>query len=375
MPALLRMACMCCVLLFAAKGEACTAFQLKSQDGTFVYGRSMEFGILLDSQLLIVPRQMAYKGTAPGGEGMHWETKYGYVGMNQSLAKDIVSDGMNEKGLVASILYLPGYAEYEAAESAKTNRTLGAWELATFLLGTCATVEEVKTILPTILVAQQPIPKMGDKTLPLHFYVSDPTGAVLVIEYVGGKRHIYDNPLGALTNSPPFPCQANNLTSYINLSPTNVTQLDLPNGTVKNLGQGSGLLGLPGDYTAPSRFVKATLFSQWAQSTKNASEAVNMAFHILNTFDIFAGIIRPAPSERENPLATNKAIGLDITDWVIVHDRTNLKTYFRTYESLAIEMVDLQKIDFTGQDFRVIPLTRNFGIQEVTAKSLPLTAR
>ena len=359
--------------------EACTAFQLKAQDGSLIYGRSMEFGFRMGSDLLIVSQGTQYIGTAPQGEpGLKWTVKYGFVGMNQSIAKTIVSDGMNEKGLIASILYLPGFAKYENPDPARTDRTVGAWELPTFLLSTCATISEVKTTLANVLVAEQPTPPLGNFVMPLHLYITDRSGSVLIVEYLNGQRRFYDNPLGVLTNSPPFDWHLTNLSNYVNLSPSNVPSLKLDNWTVRNPGQGSGLLGLPGDYTPASRFVRAVLFSQWAHPTKNAQDAVNLSFHILNTFDIFAGIVRTKTSEHDNAsLPTNEelknAIGPDITEWVIVHDRTNLKTYFRTYTGLQIQMVDLKKIDFTIGRFQTVPLPKDFNIEDVTSKAKPLT--
>ncbi len=350
------------------ESQACTAFQVQAQDGSWVYGRSMEFGFRLNSDLLIVPRNASYTGTAPNGQsGITWKTQYGYVGMNQSFATTLVSDGMNEKGLVASVLYLPGLAEYQTPDSNQLNRTLGMWELPSYLLGNCATVQEVKTLLPTLLVAQQVTPQLKDIVLPLHLYVSDNKGAALVVEYINGKLQVYDNPLGVLTNSPSFPWHLTNMTNYINLSPINVSQLKFSNVMIKNVGQGSGLLGLPGDFTPPSRFVRAALFSQWATPASDGVSAAKLCFHILNSFDLFDGIVRSATSDRSNPAA-----GPDITEWVVVHDRTQLKTYYRTYEGLTIESVDLRTIDFNQEGYRKISLSNTFSPTDRTKMEQPL---
>ncbi|MBS0615303.1 MAG: choloylglycine hydrolase family protein [Verrucomicrobia bacterium] len=359
---------------------ACTAFQLKAKDGSLLYGRSMEFGFRMSSDLLVVSQGAQYIGTAPEGQpGLKWTVKYGFVGMNQVVAKTIVSDGMNEKGLIAALLYLPGFTQYENPDPGRLDRTLGAWEVATYLLSTCSTVGEAKTALTNILVAQEPTPELGNFIIPLHFYITDLSGAVLIVEYIGGIRYFYDNPLGVLTNSPPFDWHLSNLSNYINLSPTNVPSLQLSNWTIRNPGQGSGLLGLPGDYTPASRFVRAALFSQWADAPKTAIDGVNTCFHILNSLDIFAGIIRTQTSEHNNTsLPTNdglkKLIGADITEWVVVHDRANLKTYFRTYEGLKIQMVDLKKIDFTIGRLQTIPLAKDFLVEDITAQAKPLSS-
>jgi choloylglycine hydrolase len=346
--------------------EACTAFQLKAEDGTQIYCRTLEFGFKLDSDILIVPQGIEYTGTAPGAQpGLKWKTKYGFVGLNQTMAPTLVSDGMNEKGLVASVLYLPGFTQYEAFDAKKKGQTLGCWELPSYLLSTCATVQEVKAILPMLLIAEEPPPGMFKFLLPLHFYISDKSGAVVIVEFIKGERHVYDNPYGALTNSPPFDWHLNNLSNSINLSPVNAPDLKLSGGTVQNIGQGSGLLGLRGDYTSASRFVRATLFSQWAAAQKNESDLVNLGFHLLNSFDIADGIVVNRPDK-------NNQSHTDTTEWVIVHDRTHLKTYVRHYQSLHIQMVDFKKIDFTKGTLRMIPVDKVFSVDDVTANSQPL---
>lgn len=345
------------LIVLLARAEGCTAFQLEAKDGAHIYCRSMEFTFPLHSELLIVPRGTRWTATAPEGkEGISWTTKYGYVGMNQSLERRVVSDGMNEKGLVAACLYMRGYTRYEPPNPNRLDRTLAAWELPNFLLATCANVEEVKAVLPTLLVADQSVPNMGTFIPPLHFYICDQTAAVLIVEYVGGVLRMHDNPLGVLTNAPTFAWHMDNLANYINLSANNAAPLDLHGFEVKSFTQGSGLHGLPGDYTSPSRFVRATLFSQWAIPQQRAIDAVCMGFHILNTFDLFEGIIRSGKT-------------LDTTQWVVVHDRTNLQTFFRSYESMQVQRIDLKSIDFAQPGLRQIPMQREFLPQEVKVPS------
>lgn len=340
--------------------EACTAFHLKSLDNALIYCRSMEFGFPMDSHLLIVPRGAAYTGTAPEGKrGIRWKTKYGFIGLNQSIDRTLVSDGMNEKGLVVGMLYLPGYAKYESPNPSRNDKTLGAWELGTYILSACSSIEEAKMILPTLLVAEQPNPQ-AKFSLPLHFYIADASGAVLIVEFIDGERHMYDNPIGVLTNSPPFDWQMTNLSNFVNLSPFNIPEIMLGNYKIQNYSQGSGSLGIPGDYTPPSRFIRAALYSNWALLTKSAAECVRLGFHILNTFDIFPGAIQ----DRSNPTKSP-----DITEWAVVHDQSNLKTYVRTYDSLSIQMVDLKKIDWNQIGTREILLPKEFVVQDVTSNA------
>lgn len=368
-----------CIVLLKNEMQACTAFQLKTKDGASLYCRSMEYEVDLKSDLLIVPQGTVYEGTAPKKQkGIKWTTKYGLVGMNQWASPTFVNDGMNEKGLVVGVLYLPRFAEYEKLDPTKLDRTLAAWELASYLLSTCANLEEVKAALKDIRVVQQPLP--GTQfSFPLHYYITDNSGKVLIVEYVKGQRFEHNNPIGVLTNAPPFEWHVHNLSNFVNLSPVNVPELDLDKVKVHFTGQGSGMLGIPGDYTPPSRFIRATLFSHWAIPSKNALEGVLLGFHILNTFDIFYGIVRET-KENQSAQALNvknnsnaeQDSDLEYTQWTIIHDKTNLKTYFRSYESLQVQMVDLTKLDFTKPGFKKALLQHEFDIVDMTTSLKPL---
>ena len=368
-----RFACVIAVALtytvLATQSFGCTAFQLTSGDGSKIYFRSMEFGFPFHSKVLIVPRGAQYTGSTPDGKpGLKWVAKYGAVGLNAEVAPTYFTDGMNEKGLVVGMLYLPGYGQFLPPDPTKNDRTIGDWQAAAYLLTTVATVEEAKQVLTNekVYIAQQMFPPFK-AVLPVHFYIADASGAVVIAEYVNGKLSLHDDPMGVLTNSPPFNWQMTNLSNYVNLSPVNVPELNLAkNAEIQNFGQGSGMLGIPGDYTPPSRFVRVALFSHWASAGTTASETVNAGFHVLNTFDIFKGAVR-----------SNNTAGseMDVTEWAVAHDRTNLKTYVRTYGGLTIQMVDLKKIDFNQPGFRQIALDNTFDPAEITSTATALTVK
>ena len=140
---------------------------------------------------------------------------------------------------------------------------MAPYEYGNWLLGNFASVDEVKAnfdkvvLAPVVLDAIKQVP-------PVHFVVQDRSGKAVVIEPLNKSLKIYDNPLGVLTNSPTFDWHMTNLRNYVNLSATNVPPLNLGGVTLAQFGQGSGLRGLPGDFTPPSRFVRAVAFSQSA---------------------------------------------------------------------------------------------------------------
>jgi len=117
---------------------------------------------------------------------------------------------------------------------------------------------------------------------PVHYAIHDASGKSIVIEYVEGKLHVYDDPLGVLTNSPAFDWQTTNLRNYVNFSLVNVPPVHLGTVTLVGFGQGTGMLGLPGDITPPARFVRAVAYTNSVFPSKTGDAAVLQAFHILN---------------------------------------------------------------------------------------------
>jgi choloylglycine hydrolase len=362
---------------------ACTAFQIKSKDGAQIYFRSMEFGYPFNSKVLVVPRGTEYTGSAPGGKpGKKWKTEYGLVGLNVDIAPSIVADGQNEKGLAIGMLYLPGYSQYLAPDDAKTDQSIGSWEVASYLLSTCATVEEaVNALQNEVYVAQQDFPPFKG-LLPLHYWIGDASGKVVIAEYVGGELKIHDAPLGTLTNSPPYDWQEINVGNYVDLTSVNVPQRQLGAFTSVNYGQGTGAIGLPGDMSPPSRFIRAALFSHWATPGDNASDTVNLGFHVLNTFDIFNGAIKSNTADQTantkgflTSTGKPKLVNTDTTEWTVAHDRTNLKTYVRTYNGLEIQVVNLKEANFDEPGLRTIDLQNDFAPEDITAQAKPLAAK
>ncbi|WP_422928655.1 linear amide C-N hydrolase [Singulisphaera sp. PoT] len=342
--------------------EACTGIRLKTRDGAIIYGRTMEFADPLKSQVLVIPRGKEYVGIAPGNRpGLRWTVKYGIVGAN-AYGFDEIVDGINEKGLVAAAFYHPDYAKYQTIRKEDESKTLAPWEFPTWLLSSFATVAEAKQAASSVKVGATTIPPALPITPPLHYILHDATGACAVIEFTDGEMRIFDNPLGVITNAPTFDWHLTNLRNYVNLSPTNVPPVDVAGIKLGPLGQGSGWLGLPGDYTPPSRFIRAVAFSQGAEPAPTAEAGVNLAAHILNTFDIFAGAVRS--KDPSIPF-------LEITQWTVYADITNKCFYFKTYDDQRISKVDLTKLDFGSGKVLSIPMGQKPTFDDVTAKGKP----
>ncbi len=147
----------------------------------------------------------------------------------------------------------------------------------------------------------------------------------------------------------------------------NVDALKLGSVEVKPLGQGTGLLGLPGDYTPPSRFVKTTALAFASTPVATAAEGANLAFHILNAVDIPLGVVaQKTPSKTGG----GPTMDYDLTEWATVYDLKNHVAYFRTYGDLTVRKVELNKVDFGGKVIQHIPMPTTMQAQDVTPTSL-----
>lgn len=310
----------------------CTTFRLRARDSAVIVGRTMEFAADLGWRLLVVPRGTALTGTAPDGPGRAFAATYGFVGVG-ALGRLAATDGLNEAGLYAGLLYLPGYAEYQDATGVPAGDLVSPDEVAALVLAGAATVAEAVEIIESVTVWNRLEEALGGAILPIHLVLHDRAGNAVVVEWVGGVRTVHDNPVGVATNSPPFDWHLTNLRNYVNLRATNVDPLALDGLTLTAIGEGSGLLGLPGDWTPPSRFVRATAIAQATEEIDDGPTAVGAALHIANAFDIPKGVVRDPH-------------GGDYTAWISVSDLANGRYVLRTYgdptpRSIALADLDL----------------------------------
>ncbi len=325
-------------LIFASTPSfACTGISLKAGDGAAIRGRTLEFGFPLESNVIVVPAGKEFSGALPdGGKGLTYTTRYGIVGAN-AFGRAMIADGLNDQGLSIGLFYFPNYAKYADATKENASRALAPQDFGMWVLGNFTTVDEVREAVKDIVMVPTPLPGLGSSAGAVagaHFFIQDKTGKSIAVEPVDGTLKVNDAPLGVMTNAPTYDWHMTNLANYINLSPKDVEQEKLGPATIAAIGSGAGMLGLPGDFTPPSRFVRAVMFSQAATPNKTAEDAVLSAFHILNQFDIPKGSVINAAVGAPTP---------EITEWTSVTDLENLRWYFRTFQDQSIRMVDLKE--------------------------------
>ncbi|MFY9630492.1 MAG: choloylglycine hydrolase family protein [Candidatus Cybelea sp.] len=331
----------------------CTSMIFLAQDGTNIYARTMEWGASdLHSELVLVPRGMSFKAALDGSAtGIEWKNRYGFVGVN---AADLpyATDGMNEAGLTVGVLFYPGFADFQEPALEQRALTITNVDVANYLLSNFSTVEEVREAMPQVRVVRNAqIEKEFGTPLPIHYVVTDAAGGAIVIEYTHGALGIFENKVGVMTNSPSYDWHLLNLRNYSNLTPTGAIPTRNINGvSLAPFGAGSGMLGLPGDFTPPSRFIRAVAFVQSMEPAKDAAEGVNAASAMLNSFDIPKGLVREPTS--------GDSYMIGYTQWSVIADTRNRVYYYWTMYDRRMRGVDFSKLDFDAPKPSSFPLDR-----------------
>lgn len=354
-------------LLFSAgiagTATACTGISLTTEGNDHIQARTIEWGESnLNSKLVISPRNYQFTSTMPDQQkGLTWTSKYGFTGISVSV-DTFIGEGVNEAGLTAGLFYFKGYGSLKSYNPKERANSVTDLDLVRWMLSQFKTVDEVKEAIKKIDIVPVYIDGKGNPSPTGHWRVTDKQGNNIVIEIVdGGKINIYDNDVGVLTNSPTFPWQVTNLNNYVNLhagtsAPTKFGDLE-----AKSFGVGTAFLGLPGDISPPSRFVRAAFFVKTAPEFKNSTQAVSEAFHILNNFDIPIGTEFSAQYRSHMPNLPSA------TQWTSVIDQNHGYLYYKTMNDSQIKKVDLNKIDFTTKAEQYKALDNgSFNFKDVT---------
>lgn len=326
----------CLFFAWQFKAEACTGISMFSADGSYFQARTIEWaGTNLNSMYVVVPRNFSQTSFTPkGANGMTFISKYGYIGLAVH-EKEFIAEGLNEAGLSAGLFYFPNFGSYQLYDEKYNSTTIADLQLVSWILSQFATVDEVKANINKVRVVSLMGGDGSDEAI--HWRVGDKSGKQIVIEIEKGVPHIYDNPIGVITNAPNFPWHLSNLSNYINLTPINPPAHKMADFMVEPIGHGNGFLGLPGDFTPPSRFVRAAFFKSTAPMLATARATMLQCFHILNNFDIPIGMNFPKNEIPDLPSATQ---------WTSVIDLTNGVVYYKTFDNNNIRMIDLKNIDF-----------------------------
>jgi choloylglycine hydrolase len=338
----------------------CTGIRLACGNG-YVAGRTAEFGNLLEYDALFLPVGTELSSPLAQGSGKAWTSTRAVVGTATFGAMSIM-DGINDAGLMAGAFYFPGQAQYASAAQTDSARSLNATDIPSYVLSTCATIDEALAAIQEVTVVDVPVQGWGDAAPPLHYQLLDAQGRHVAVEPVqAGSLQVTENPTGVFTNSPDLPFHLLNLTQYMNISTETIAQTTVFGTPVAATGMGSGALGLPGDYSPPSRFVRGAFFSASHPTPQTTIDGIQELFHVLNAFDI--------------PMGAARADGVsDFTQITVARDAHELTYAWKTYGDQRLRQVSLGQLIANATSPVRIPIAPTTGdktpIDDVTGEMI-----
>lgn len=307
----------------------CTAVTYKTKDHYF--GRNFDLEFSYNETVTITPRNYPFVFRKAG----RMDTHYAMIGMAYVVDNyPLYYDATNEKGLSMAGLNFLGnayYPDFRADDIQQDIEQVSPFEFIPYILGQCADIVQVKEKLKKMRLVSINFSEQLPLS-PLHWIISDRDSSITVESVKEGLK-VYDNPVGVLTNNPPFDYQMFNLNNYKSLSvdsPKNNFAKDLE---LENYSRGMGAMGLPGDLSSASRFVKAVFTKMNSISGETESESISQFFHILTSVEQQRGCVHMGNNEYE------------ITIYSSCCNTDKGIYYYITYENSQITAVDMHKED------------------------------
>lgn len=319
----------------------CTAVTYKTKD--FYFGRNLDYDFSYAEEVTITPRNFPLRFKAIAEIKCH----YAIIGM--AFVPDnypLYYDGVNEKGLCMAGLNFVGNACYKEHTDGKIN--LAQYEFIPYILGKCASVEEAVKELENINLTPAEY-RGGMPVAQLHWIIADKHKAITA-EFVKEGLKIYDNNVGVLTNNPPFDEQVFNLNNYMGLSPKDPENTFSDKIGLQRYSRGMGAIGLPGDLSSQSRFVRAAFIKLNSVSGSSEEESVNQFFHILTSV------------EQQRGACVIGKDGYEITIYSSCCNADKGVYYYTTYENHSISAVDMHAENLDGDKLCRYPILRKENI-------------
>jgi len=316
----------------------CTAVTYKTKDHYF--GRNLDLEYSYNETVTIVPRRYELKFRRMGTMSEH----YAMIGMAY-VADDypLFYDATNEKGLSMAGLNFPGNAVYRSCMVGQDN--ISPFEFIPWILAQCSNISEAKNLISRINLASIDFSEELPLS-PLHWIIADRDSAITV-EAVKDGIKVYDNEIGVLTNNPPFDYHVFNLNNYMSLSkdePVNNFAEGLP---LKSYSRGMGAIGMPGDLSSVSRFVRAAFAKLNSVSGESEDESVSQFFHILGAVEQQRGLVKMGDDKYE------------ITIYSSCCNTDKGIYYYKTYDNWQIIAIDMYKEELEGASIIKYPLNSN----------------
>ena len=313
----------------------CTAATYQTKH--FYFGRNLDYERGFGEQVVITPRLFPL----PMRHLPDLTRHYAMIGMaHMQDGFPLYYDAVNEKGLCIAGLNFVGNAVYGRPEDGREN--VAQFELIPWILGRCATADEACELLRECHITDDAF-LPGLPPAKLHWLLADRQRCV-VIEQTADGLHIYDDPAGVLTNEPPFPLQMFQLNNYAQLSPEPPVNHFAPALPLTTYSRGMGAMGLPGDLSSQSRFVRAAFVRANSVSGDGEAESLSQLFHILGSVEQQRGCCRLDGGACELTLYTSCC------------DADTGVYYYTTYDSGHVSAVDMHREELDGAALISYPL-------------------
>lgn len=313
----------------------CTAITYKTED--LYFGRTLDYEFSYGEEITITPRN--YKFNFKNGKELR--NHYAMIGMaHVSDEYPLYYEAVNEKGLCIAGLNFVGNAFYHDKVDDKEN--IAQFEFIPWILSTCSSVEDAKKIVKKTNITGETF-SQEFPAAQLHWIISDKDSSI-VVESLKEEIKIYDNPTGVLTNNPPFDKQLFALNNYRNLSVKNKDNTFSENINLDSYSRGMGAIGLPGDLSSQSRFIRATFVKSNSIFLKGEEESVNQFFHIINSVEQVRGCCE---------LDDNK---YEITIYSSCCNAQKGIYYYTTYNNHQINAVDMNKVELDSENLVRYPV-------------------
>lgn len=313
------------------------------RNGNHYFGRNLDLDHSFQERIMVTPRRYA----------MHFchtpqmEQHYAMAGMAAGVRKfPLYADAVNEAGLAMAGLYFPGNAYYGRPRKDKDN--IASFEVIPWILGQCRNIEEVKKVTSKMHITND----LFDSSMPaapLHWMISD-LHQSLVLEPMKEGLKVYDNPYEVLTNNPPFPYHMARMQEMLNLTSEYPKNRFSDKILLEPYGEGMGALGLPGDSSPTSRFLRTSFLKFHSVSEKDTMSELIQVFHILAQ----VGMVRGSVCTEDG--------GYDLTRYTCCIDQRELIYYYKTYSNFHVQALDIKRSDLDSSQMQIYKLSKEHRI-------------
>lgn len=323
----------------------CTSIAFNTKD--FYFGRNMDIGYNFGEQVVITPRNYQFKFKKEKSIAGH----YALIGMASVMDNcPLYAEAANEKGLCMAGLNFPGYA-YFGTEAVEGKSNITPYEIIPWVLAQCENVPQARELLKSVNMISIPF-KEGLPVAQLHWHIADKNESI-VLESTKTGLYVYDNPLNVLTNPPGFEFHLTNTAQYLNLRTDEPSNIFSEEKNIKPFGKGMGSIGLPGDFSPASRFVKAAYLLLNSQCNDDENSSIAHFFHLLDSVAVTDGAIVIEDADKY------------ITTYSCCINADKGEYYYKTYSNNQLTLIKLHNENLDGEALIAYPLVTEQQINEI----------